>query len=62
MVSKAKLQVKICDFGLATLHQNKRTLLHSYCGSPSYGKMQKECLLVCSSFYKSRSRNNKFTW
>ncbi|KAG1459844.1 hypothetical protein G6F46_005849 [Rhizopus delemar] len=36
MVSKAKLQVKICDFGLATLHQNKRTLLHSYCGSPSY--------------------------
>ncbi|CAO3689106.1 unnamed protein product [Rhizopus stolonifer] len=36
MVSKAKLQVKICDFGLATLHQNKRSLLHSYCGSPSY--------------------------
>ncbi|KAI9279065.1 kinase-like domain-containing protein [Sporodiniella umbellata] len=36
MVSKAKLQVKICDFGLATLHQNKRNLLQSYCGSPSY--------------------------
>ncbi|RCH89565.1 hypothetical protein CU097_002236, partial [Rhizopus azygosporus] len=34
MVSKANLQVKICDFGLAALH--KRNLLHSYCGSPSY--------------------------
>jgi serine/threonine protein kinase len=36
MASKADLQVKICDFGLATLHQNS-DFLTSQCGTDDYG-------------------------
>lgn len=57
MANKAELQVKICDFGLATLHQNVYCLT-SQCGTDNYGKFYTAKNVILSNISVSGPRDS----